>query len=115
MSFSLTLQDILEEDFFTLLGLQGGPEDEKEELLKTMNQTVQGRVYLTVYEMLPEDQRHHFSELSADDMIPYIEAQGIDLAALITEEAMRYRFELAATFKAAIDPDIAVTALPQEA
>lgn len=101
MPSAITLERYLTEDFFTLIGLQDLPQEEKDALLEKMNQTVLARVYSAVQEQLDPAERAELDALSPEKIAEFFESRGFNVVKLVMDEAMRYRMELARSFEAA--------------
>ena len=100
----LTIERILKEDFFSLVGLQDITDEEKMEILESMNKTVQARAYLKVSEQLDPDERIVLDHKTGDELMQYLADKGIDLVNTVMEEAVKYRLELATLFQVATTP-----------
>lgn len=96
-----TLDEIMTEDLFSLLGLQGIPDFEKEEILENMNKTVHARVFNTVMTELSAEERAEFDDLSSEKIIPYLTEKGFDVPRMIVQESIAYRVELVKLFEVA--------------
>lgn len=99
MTAILTVDDILEKDLFELLGVAGASDKEKEALLATMTETVDARVVLRVASMLSDEDAKIFQSLAnsgeAQRIVDFLVEKGIDLPQIVSEEATRYRVEVA--------------------
>lgn len=107
MSQPITLNEVLNEDFFALVGLQNLAENEKTEILTSMNETVLARAYLRFTQLLQPEQVTHLDSLSVNDFFPYLEEQGIDATAIVMEEALKYRVEVVGLFSMTHPPLVA--------
>ncbi len=104
MAKPITIDDILNEDIFNLLGLGSMSDSEKEEYLDAMNDTIQARLLLSIVEDLSPEDREQMDLLEGDELMKFFEARGIDIVARMLEEAIQYRLELAVTFQVATSP-----------
>jgi len=91
----LDIDRFLNEDFFTLLGLSEVKEEEKANLLEKLGRVVLARAYAIAIELIPENQRESVADLPPDEMIPFFFEQGIDIPAIVGDESLRYRAEVA--------------------
>jgi hypothetical protein len=104
MSATTLFQRIATEDIFSLLGLQGLSDDKKEEVLDQMYKTVVARVYTSLRDSLSEADRARFDSQEAEAMPAFLQEVGIDIDAMVAEEAVRYRVELATMVDMLIAP-----------
>lgn len=95
MALNITIERLLTEDIFSLVGLEGLSDDEKNQLLDDMQRTVVARVYSLVLAGLSDQDRAAFEALPPEQIEDYLSERGISLATLIAEESVRYRVELA--------------------
>lgn len=93
---NLQLNELLEQDIFSLLGLTNISEEEKNNLIHKFNTTIQARVYRHLAELLSEEDFNQIDNLDAHALQEYLQTKEIDLPALVKEEAIRYRVELIA-------------------
>jgi hypothetical protein len=100
----INLRRVAEEDFFVLMGMDTLPDSEKADILRSINDTVQARVYLAVYDQLSVLERQEMDVTAPDQLISFLKNKGFDLPQMIIEESIRYRFELAHLMHAAISP-----------
>jgi len=104
MLSSPTFDQLVNEDFFKLLGLQSLSDDDKQEMLDRMNETVRARVFLQIIEHLSQEDREFFDQLPADDMLPFLQKHNINVEELIINEALNYRLEILAMYTMATQP-----------
>ena len=104
MAQPITVDNILNEDIFVLLGLGGISDAEKEGFLDDMNTTVQARLLLAVEEQLGPEEARHMDELDGSEKLKFMEDHGVDLLAMMLEETLQYRLELVTAFQAATSP-----------
>lgn len=114
MTTPLTLKRVAEEDFFSLIGMDNLPDEEKEQILNDMNETVQAKVYLRIFEQLDEEGRKKMEELTGDDLAHFLVDKGFDLTGILLEEALTYRMEVATLFLTATETPSAATAAPTQ-
>ena len=91
----LDLERFLNEDFFSLLGIEDISEEEKIALGDRLLQTVLARTYAAAILQLPLAERDQAADMSPDDMIPFFAERGIDLTGIIITESVGYKAELA--------------------
>ena len=94
----------MEEDFFTLLGLENLSDQEKEEISETLSKTVHAKVYAKLMETLSQEEQEKFENLAPEDMIPFLMELGFDLPTLIIEESINYRLEVASIYGIVVAP-----------
>lgn len=107
----ITIDKVLNEEFFSLVGLESITEDEKETILQKMNETVQARVYLGIMEKLDEDERTVMDRKNGDELLNFLVEKGFDLPEMVIEEALKYRLELAHLFQIATSPASEITGI----
>ena len=100
MPKQITIDAILNEDLFELLGLEGLSDTEKEGLLTAMNDTIQARLFLSITEELSPADRTIMDGLNGEDLAKFLESKEIDVFGRLIEEAIQYRLELATIFQA---------------
>jgi len=100
MSKQITIDAILNEDLFELLGLEGLSDPEKEELLTAMNDTIQARLFLSITEELSPADRTIMDGLNGEELAKFLESREINVFDRLVEEAVKYRLELATIFQA---------------
>lgn len=96
----VNLKNALEEDLFTLLGLEGLEENQKEEILLMAQNTVLARVYDRIRGLLEPFEQELLDSLTEGELQALLAEKGLDLQAITIEEAVRYRFEIIAAFEA---------------
>lgn len=92
--------DLVNDDIFTILGIEDLPDDEKQSMLTTMLETIQGRVVARLLDALTEEERvqveKYFDESNTEAINALLQAKGIDgLSSLMAQESMIYKLELA--------------------
>jgi hypothetical protein len=96
----ITFEDVLTKDILELLGMQNLPENEKEELRKTMYETVQNRIAARVLDGLDKEEAKHWQQLLMDnklkEMNDFLLLKGIDIDQIAAEETLFYKTQLAA-------------------
>jgi len=97
------LKDLLEKDILELVGAQNLPQEKKEELYKTMADTVQNRTIARVYDSLSETERKELDVLIDEGdhqkIDGYLKGKNIDVTRLLIEEATIYKAEMMELFK----------------
>lgn len=104
MSATIDLQRFLEEDFFTLLGLENMEEEAKRQVIDALEKTVRARVFVRISETLDEEQNATLDTLESEQIIPYLLSLGIDIPSLLIEEAIQYRMEVAKLYESILAP-----------
>lgn len=99
----ITLDEILTEDLFTLLGMEGLADEEKKEMLEKISTTIHARVYSAIYEKLSEHERDMLNELPSEKLLAYMQEQGFNVPEMILEETILYRMELVKSFEFMVD------------
>ena len=98
-------EDLLEKDIFELLGIPNAPEDQKNEILTTMIQTVNLRVAQRIADELTDEDAEQFKQLcesgDSDNVAAFLTEKNIDLPNIVAEEATRYRVEMASLIRLA--------------
>lgn len=100
-----TLDELLEGNLFELLGIQDSDQEYKDKITKKMMDTVDARVLKRVGSMLSEEDANEFSQIAetgnAQKLSDYLVGKKIDLPAIVSEEATRYRVEIIETIRLA--------------
>jgi len=94
----LELDSIFGSDIFQLLGIQSAPAAHKQEILKVMTDTVEGRVLARILDKLTDAQIKEFEAISdqGDDRArTFLEDHDIDLVQLTAEETIIYKAQVA--------------------
>ncbi len=99
------LRDLLEKDILELIGAQNLPQEKKEELYKTMADTVQNRTIARLHDQLSEEDSKEFDRLIDEGdnqkVTQFLESKGIDITSLLVEEATIFKTEMVELFKQA--------------
>lgn len=94
-----SVKDILDKDLFELLGIENASDEQKQALLITMINTVDARVANRVASLLSDDDAEKFKQLAdagdSDALVDFLVKKEIDLPQIVSEEATRYRVEVA--------------------
>ncbi len=101
----LTLNRLVTEDIFSLLGMQDIPESDKENLIENMEQTVLARTYGAICKELSSEDLNELDKLHGEELMNYLANKGFDVPQMMVDESVRYRMELATTFQLLITPD----------
>ena len=104
MPSTLTVDRILGEDIFSLLGIPDISPEQKQLMMRDMSETIEARFYTAVYEALPEAVREQMETLSPVETALLLEKNGIDPDRMLQEQAMLYRAELASLMDVAVNP-----------
>lgn len=93
-----TLQEIIEKDIFTVLGLSHLREQQKTELFNEAYQTILNRILLRVADQLNSDEidtlKNLFLENDTEKIIEFLSHKNIDIDQLLTEETVAYKIEM---------------------
>lgn len=91
-------RDIIDKDIMELIGAHDMEEERKEELLKTMMETIQTRVVARVDDLFSDEEAARIKIfLETDDYDRFSEFMGernVDIKKLYAEEALLYKLEL---------------------
>lgn len=94
----ISIQDIVKKDLFDLLGLKNLPTEKKQAMLDQALATVQNRVLLRIAAKLNSKEKEElFAIVDKQDenkMGRYLSSKNINLASLLTEEALLYKQEM---------------------
>jgi len=93
----ITPQDLLEKDFFELLGLEGMDPQKKRALLIEMGKTIHALVYSDIFSQLSEEDRATLDTIPEDGIIGFLQKKGFNIPAMFFAEAQRYKAEMIAT------------------
>jgi hypothetical protein len=107
MARTLTVDRILDEDIFSLLGIEGISEERKLQMMRDMSETIEARFYKAVYDALPEAARAQLEHLSPVETALVLEKNGIDADRMLQEEAILYRAEIASLMDLSVNPSSA--------
>lgn len=103
MIFGMTADDFLNQDVFHLLNVKNISQDEKQELLKKMLNTIQIRVIARIDDMLNnQDKQNQFKQvlsLSNKEINDFFKKENIDIKALLMQETFIYKTELVSLAK----------------
>ncbi len=105
----ITPQDILDKDFFELLGLPNMDPAKKTALLVEMGKTIHATVYAAIYQQLSDEERGELDSIPEENILPYLTEKGFDVPGMIFDEAQRYKVEVLATFSQAVQDIPALT------
>jgi len=99
------LKDLLEKDILELVGAQDLPPEKKEELYKTMADTVQNRTIAWLHDQLSEEDSKEFDALidagNNQKATQFLESKNIDITSLLVQEATIFKTEMVDLFKKA--------------
>lgn len=103
-----SLQQVIDQDIFTVMGLEHLPQDKKDELFAKAYDTIMHRVLLRVADQLEEAEIDQLKNLIlAQDQAAidaFFESHQIDINQIVMSESVAYKTEMAAlaeTLKAA--------------
>lgn len=100
----VTLDNLLNKDFFDLIGLSELPDDKKQEMAIEMAATIQGRAFRTITQLLGEKKSEQLDSLPSEQVLAFLEENGINSIDIMLQEAIKYRIEVATLFQSAITP-----------
>ena len=96
----LTIDEVVEKDIFSLLGIESIPPEEKERLTEKILETVRLRVFDRFDQSLSEDERAQLKTLldsgSDEEIKHFYEEKEFDFNKAMIEEALKYKIEVAA-------------------
>jgi hypothetical protein len=91
-------KDLIEGDFFELAGLQNLSEQQKEELMARIIDSIQNRVALRIDDLLEDKDREAFHEVlqkeDSEAINKFLAERNIDVAKLVVEESLLQKNEL---------------------
>lgn len=94
-----SVQELLEQDLFTLLGIEGADEAKKAEVLASMTKLVESRIISRLATQLNEADAAEFNRLAeagdSDALVAFLVKKEIDLPLVVSEETTRVRVEFA--------------------
>ncbi len=100
MATMFSVQDILEQPLFELLGVDGIPDEKKEALTQQMAETIEVRTLERLMVELPETDQQRLEELAQannqEDLNHFLGQHKEIIERISLEEIARYRVELAA-------------------
>lgn len=92
------VEDIFNKDILELLGGENLPEEDKQKLYDKMLETTRFRVIATIHDSLSDEDREKWRQLfdTADQaqIDQFLRERNIDIAKLMAEEALKYKFEM---------------------
>lgn len=103
-SLSSLISELTRRDIFDILGAHTIPEEEREEYLETMLETIMDRVFVRIIDACPEDQCQKINEAlhvnDRDVLNDLLFANGLpDFDAMVAEETIVYKFEMYSLFQ----------------
>ncbi|MEK7548284.1 MAG: hypothetical protein AAB499_00025 [Patescibacteria group bacterium] len=97
-SLTISVQELVEKDFFTLAGLEKLSDAEKDALLENILNTIRNRVVIRIIESFPESERLHLdSVLQGEDeeqISTLLTNKHIDVDRLVAEESLTFKSQL---------------------
>jgi len=97
------LPELLDKDTLELIGGQDLPPEKKQELYLKIAQTIHNRAISRIYKQLSESEGQELDKLlETDDSVKvqdYLRSKGLDLPAILTQEALAYKLEIYELFK----------------
>jgi hypothetical protein len=100
VDFPLNPSELLEQSIFTLLKIDGIPQDQKDKMAEGMMETIQTRVLARILDSLDEAGVEEFSRLvdqeDHGEVQSFLERHDIEVSSLMAEEAMLYKTEVVA-------------------
>ena len=96
----LSYEDIANADLFTLIGAGEMPEKDKKEMESVIFDTIHNRVTARISDMFDADEIEKWKVLDSDeDKNKYLIDHGVNPEAIMLEEALIYKLELASLAK----------------
>ena len=96
----LSYEDIANADLFTLIGAKDMPEKDKKEMESVIFDTIHNRVTARISDMFDADEIEKWKVLDSDeDKNKFLIDHGINPEAIMLEEALIYKLELASLAK----------------
>ena len=97
------IKDILDKDLLELMGGQDMPQEKKQELYQKMAETVQNRVIARIDDKLSDQEKQEWIGIVDQDdkakMEEFLRSKNIDIAKMLTEEAIIYKPEIMSLYK----------------
>lgn len=91
--------EIINKDIFELMGVSEMPPEQKQQLFRQMEETVQKRAMAKIDDQLPEPDKAQFKQLidtgTPDQLLEFLKARNIDLNQALTHETLAYKAEMA--------------------
>lgn len=83
------------DDIFAQLGLDQLSPEEKQKMMKDMEEIIENRITLQIIDTLSEEDKQAFSALNTDEeFAKFFESHNIDPMAIAVEEAAKFREEM---------------------
>jgi len=90
-----TYEDIINTDIFELMGAKDMSEDKKKELYEKIMDTIRARATNFIGDKLTEEDLKTWQELkSPEEKNKFLQEKGIDVAAIMLQQALIYKTEL---------------------
>ena len=100
----MTLQEIIDKDIFSILGLENLDEEKKKELFEKASETIQNRILVRLADLLSEEDVKKVVEFAEQDNTDGFEqlvaSNDIDLEQIAAEETLSYKTEMASITEA---------------
>lgn len=94
---NFNIKAFVEGDIFDLAGLENMPDDQKEQIMTKMMESVRDRVLVRIVDELGEIKKDQFFRLLDDgddqDIKSFLSDNNIDINALVAQEALIYKKE----------------------
>ena len=91
------LQDSLQKDLITELGLQALPDDKKEEMVLRIGELIQQNVVLRIVSEMPESDKDEFEKVLGEDSgektMEFLQAKFPNLNQVVEEEITKFKQE----------------------
>ena len=91
------LQDFLQKDLITELGLQALPDDKKEEMVLRIGELIQQNVVLRIVSEMPESDKDEFEKVLGEDSgektMEFLQAKFPNLNQVVEEEITKFKQE----------------------
>src|SRR3989344_8460155 len=95
---TVSIQELVEKDFFTLAGLDKLSDEEKDALLENILNTIRNRVVIRIIESFPENERPHFDSVlqgeNEEEISTLLTNRRVDVDQLVAEESLIFKSQL---------------------
>ena len=97
-SLTISVQELVEKDFFTLAGLDKLSDEEKDTLLENILNTIRDRVVIRIIEGFPESERSHLDSVlqgeNEEQISTLLTNSQVDVDRLVAEESLIFKSQL---------------------
>lgn len=93
-----TVDELMGDDIYTLLGIEDASEERKRALLEQITNLVDARVARRISDSLSEEEAEEFGRIAnngnSQEVIDFLVSKNMNLPAIVSEEAIRARVEV---------------------